>query len=438
MKRHRIDEATKAEIQKLVAAVPPPSRSRFSSLMLKVAAGYAAMALFTIAALALASFNLTLLNDTARQVANVELPAVNALINLRSSLLSQERYAGKYAILKDPTFVELFRQRRTASLANLAVLEASGSTGEIASLKRLYLDYQEASEDLFASNSGNRRELQGSALLLLNALDTMYNNRQRKVQEVLALAEERRRSAIRSTIVISCAGFLLAVWVAPYVIYRVFGALGKLQKETHRIASGDFNYAPQVPVVDEITDLAGDFHRMAAKIKEMEQKNLDALPLSRLPGNAAIERVIEERLQGGTPFAFCTIRVEKVTGFTARYGYAKTGELLSATGAVLFAAVREFGAAADFAGHVGGAEFVMLLSEERVAQVCQAVEEGFALEAANHGASEEEGVVPVPALSISVLQCAGDRYTSAVEVARAAVSAAGGGGKECELGTVTV
>lgn len=437
MKRHQIDEATKAEIQKLVAALPPPSRSRFSSVMVKVAAGYAAMAAFTIAALALASFNLTLLNDIARQVANVELPAVNALINLRSSLLAQERYAGKYAILKDPTFVELFRQRRNVSLGNLAVLENSGSAGEIASLKRLYLDYQEDWEDLFANNSGNRRELQASAQRLLNALDSMYSNRQRKVQEVLALAEERRRSAIRSTIVISCAGFLLAVWVAPYVIYRVFGALGKLQKETHRVASGDFNYAPQVPAVAEITDLASDFHRMAEKIKEMEQKNLDALPLSRLPGNAAIERVIEERLQGGSPFAFCTARVENVTGFTARYGYAKTSDLLSATGAVIYAAVREFGAPADFAGHVGGAEFVMVLSEERVNQVCQAVEEGFALEAANHGPQAENLPVADPALSISVLHCAGDRYASAVEVARAALGAAAGG-NEGDAGAVTV
>ena len=438
MKRPTIDQATKAEIQKLVAALPPPSKSRFSPLIFKVAAGYAAMAVFTITALALATFNLSLLNDTTRQVANVELPAANALINLRISLLAQERYAGNYAILRDPAFVELFRQRRKISLANLAILESSGASGDIAALKRLYLDYQEASEHLFAGKSGNRKELQSAALRVLDSLDALYIERQHKVQEVLALAEERMRASVRSTIVISCAGFLLAAWVAPYVIYRLFAALKKLQQETHRIASGDLNYQPHLPAVDEISELATDFNEMAAKIKEMEQKNIDALPLSRLPGNAAIERVLDERLHSGAPFAFCTVTVRGLRSFTAHYGYAKTSELLSATGALIFAAVRECGATTDFAGHVGGAEFVMVLAEESAGQVCRAVEDSFGVEMARYRTAEYNLVAPERPLDISVLHCAGSRYASALEVARAAAQPAGSGNEEESASTSNV
>ena len=55
-------------------------------------------------------------------------------------------------------------------------------------------------------------------------------------------------------LLISCTGFLLAIAVAPFVTYRIFGAIRKLQSATHRIATGDFDYDPQIPVGDEISD----------------------------------------------------------------------------------------------------------------------------------------------------------------------------------------
>jgi GGDEF domain-containing protein len=431
-----MDEATKKEVQHLLAGIKPPPRSRFSrpSLILKIGTGYAAMAVFTISAIAFSCFNLYAINNAAREIGKVDLPVINTLIKLRGSLLAQESFAGKYAILKDPAFIELFRQRGMKASAALALLDTTDSAREIDDLKRLYLEYQTASELAFSGRPGGPAELHASEKKLLAALDACYFKRQDLLQSELQRADNRLESTIRWAIWISSLGFLLTFWVAPLVTYRIFGALGKLQTATHRIAKGDFSCDQQVPAAEEIKDLTSDFNQMAARLKELEQMNQDCLPLTRLPGNQAIERVLAERLQGGSSFSFCSVSLENFLPFNAHYGYAKGSELLRTTGYLIFAAVNEHGTPADFAGHVGGCEFVMVVATERLATVCQAVIDSFDAEIVQHfdaGDLKAGGIArcdrygvhrffPITTIAITVLPCSASGYASPVEITRAA------------------
>lgn len=404
------------------------------TLIQKISAGYAAMALFTMAALAFSSVNIYKSNRTATQIANKDLPVISALIELRTSLLTQESFAGKYAILKDPAFIELFHQREAESLASLAVLEKSGPAQDFRNLRQLYLAYQKASEDLFTGKSGSTAQLRSSALRLLNAVDASYVKRKDMLQAVLARTDERQKATIWWTVAISCTGFLLAIAVAPFVTYRTFGAIRKLQSATHRIAAGDFDYDPQIPLGDEISDLARDFTRMAARLKVLEQMSLDASPLTRLPGNFAIERELEERLGSGEPFAFCYADLDNFKPYGDHYGYAKGSELLRLTGDLIQSAVKAHGGPKGFVGHVGGDDFVMVLPTERVRPVCEAVIAKFSEEVAHHYTPQDlmaggiEGCdrygvqrfFPLVSISIAVIICGSDQYSSAVEIARAA------------------
>lgn len=431
-----MDEALKQEVQKLLAGVSRRPKSRFSSLTLKVGASYAAMALFTIAAIAFFTIRVYSLNGTARQIVNVDLPVLNALTSMRASLLAQENFAAKYSILKDPDFVQLFEKRKRESMASLAVLEAADAGPHIATFKQLYLQYERASDQLFAGKSGSK-ELQTSAMRLISALDALYIKRQNRLLAVLKQADADQKSTIRWAVGISCVGFALAVWIAPFVIYRIIRSLDELQKATHRIAQGDFHYDPQMPAAEEIRDLASDFNEMAARILEMEQMNNDTLPLTRLPGNLAIERVLDERLRSGTPFAFCHASLVHFKAFRAQYGYAKAGELLRSTGYVIAAAVNKNGAAKDFAGHMGGEDFVLVVSPDKVAPVCEAIIKAFDDEAIKHYEPEDQiaggfqmrerygahRFSPITTVSISVMNCSVEQYSSAVEISRAAADA---------------
>jgi len=82
------------------------------SITRKLIAGYAAMALFTLAALGFSYRGLLYINTTAREIATSDLPAISSLTRLRNVLFAQEGYAGKYAIFKSPQFVQLFRDRQ--------------------------------------------------------------------------------------------------------------------------------------------------------------------------------------------------------------------------------------------------------------------------------------------------------------------------------------
>jgi diguanylate cyclase (GGDEF)-like protein len=391
------------------------------------------MALFTTAALAYSSLNLYALNKTARGIANSDLPIISSLIKLRTSLLAQESYAGKYAILKDPTFIELFHQREKESLANLAILEKLEPASDTATLKRLYNDYRSASSNLLAGQSDRAGQVRTASLRLLNAVDGFYVKRQDLLQAELQNANYQQESSIRWTIIISCTGFLIAIGVAPFVTYRTFRAIRKLQRATHRIAEGDFDYDPQIPPGDEISELASDFTRMAERLKVLEQISLDASPLTRLPGNIAIERVLDQRLKSGASFAFCYADLDNFKPFSDHYGYAKGSELLRVTGDLILATVKAQGDAGSFVGHVGGDDFVMVLSTDKAAAICEAVIQSFDAEVSKHFSPEDlahggiEGCdrygvhrfFPITTISIAVIICGGDEFASAVDIARA-------------------
>jgi diguanylate cyclase (GGDEF)-like protein len=410
-------------------------RSRFGKLSLiqKIGLGYAAMALFTTVALLFSSLSLYRMNLTAREIAGKDLPVINALIKLRSSLQAQQGFAGRYAILKDPAFLELFRQREKESLANLAVLRGAQPTPDMEQLQGMYARFQADAKSVFGGAPGATKKLRSSAGSVLDSLERLYIKRQDALQAVVQQADHQRAEAIRRSVLISCAGFLLAIGVAPFVTYRTFGAIRKLQRATHRIAAGDFDFDPRIEADQELDALAQDFARMAGRLKVLEQLSLDASPLTRLPGNSAIERVLEERLKTGMPFAFCHADLDNFKPYGDHYGYAKGSELLRKTGDLIRETVQQDGDE-GFVGHIGGDDFVMLLDVERVAPVCEAVIRNFDAEVLRHYNAEDleaggiEGrdrygvqrFFPVTSITIAVIICGSGQFASAVEIAREA------------------
>ncbi|HJV33540.1 GGDEF domain-containing protein [Geomonas sp.] len=407
------------------------------SLIQKIAAGYLAMAFFTSAALIFSYLHLHAVNQTAREIASKDLPVIGALIKLRSSLLAQESYAGKYVILTDPAFTDLFRQREKDSLAQLAVVRGTASAKDAAHLQALYDEYHKISELVFSERPGSEEKLSAAASRMLAAVDDLYAQRQDMLQTMLERSNRQQTTAMTWTIVISCVGFLLAVGVAPIITYRTYGEIRELQKATHRIAAGDFDFSPPIEGEDEIGVLAKDFTQMAARLKELEQMNLEASPLTRLPGNTAIERELEDRLNSGSEFAFCYADLDNFKPFSDRYGYAKGSELLRVTGDIIEATVREICGEQGFVGHVGGDDFVMVVPPDQAAAVCEKVIELFDVEALSHFAPEDrtaggiEGTdrygvqrfFPITTISVAVILCGGEQFRSAVDIARAAAKA---------------
>jgi len=415
------------------ASFLPPRPTDRLTLLKKLIIGYAALTLFILAALLFSADGLYSLKKTAQAIATNHLPAINALSDLRNSLIDQEGYAGKYAIFKSSEFRDLFRQREKDFLAKLSLLEKAGRLEDVDELKKLYAAYHQAAERLFSAGRGETSELSGKAVQIFTTLDRVYTAQQRDLQGKLEAANRQERISLLWIIGLSLSGLLLAITVAIAFTFQTFSAVRKLQRATHRIAAGDFSYQPQIPPGDELGDLAEDFLRMAARLKDLEQISLDASPLTRLPGNIAIEREIEKRLRQGK-FALCYADLDNFKSFADRYGYAKGSELIRITGEIIYEAVKTCHDSDAFVGHIGGDDFVMVLSDDCAVQVCESVIREFDAEAVKHYTPEDQarggiegldryGVqrfFPIMTISIAVIVNEADEFSTSVELARTA------------------
>jgi diguanylate cyclase (GGDEF)-like protein len=408
--------------------------SRKISLVQKLIASYAAMAFFTTAALVFAITGLYSLNKTARDIAKRDLVLLRSANQLRQSLLAQESYAGKYAILKSPEFADLFHKRESECLVILQELELASPTPEIAHIVTIYSDYRAAVQSLFRGDPVALRRLAAISQRLIDATDAFTVKRQETLNARLEAADRKESATVKWTLIFSLTGFVLAICVAALFLFNTTTAIGKLKKAMHRIADGDFDYDPQIPPGDEIGTLAYEFSAMAKRLKALEQMNLDASPLTRLPGNIVIERVLTKRLEEGKLFAVCYGDLDNMKVYNDRYGYIKGSDVIKMAGDIILQAVQNNAEEDAFVGHIGGDDFVMVFSHENIAAVCEEVLRKFDEGIVAHYTKEDlakgaiEGVdrygvprsFPIMTISVAVIICQRGEYDSASEIAKAA------------------
>ena len=405
-----------------------------ATLVQKLILSYAAMTVFTVAALGNAIMGLSALNRIASTIVASDLVAITTVGKLHDSLLAQEGYVRKFIILKGPEFRDLFQNQEQEFLKFLERLKGSGPEPRLQELSRSYGAFKNGAAALFAGSTIDQKAITRSADQTLAALEGINADRQRQLGEKLADADRQRSETVRLTLLLSLAGFLFAISVAGFFAYSIYRSITKLKKATHRIAEGDFDFDPQIPPTDEFGELARDFTNMAAKLKLLEEVSLDASPLTRLPGNIAIERSLNRRIKGGEPFALCYVDLDNFKSYNDRYGYVRASDIIKMTGEIIHATVKEQGDGDDFVGHIGGDDFVMIISSDKIATICDTVIREFTerikpfyseedLEAGAISGVDRYGVArefPIMTISMAVLDCRTGDYATAAEVARTA------------------
>lgn len=117
--------------------------------------------------------------------------------------------------------------------------------------------------------------------------------------------------------------------------------------------------------------------RVQAAMRRSEREG-GANPSTRLPGNLAIERAISRRInQHDNNFAVCYCDLDNFKAYNDTYGFLKGDAVIQRTAQILLDTVREFGNLDDFVGHIGGDDFVIITSLDRLDSVCSKVIEQF-------------------------------------------------------------
>lgn len=114
--------------------------------------------------------------------------------------------------------------------------------------------------------------------------------------------------------------------------------------------------------------------RMIMRRTEMD---MDANPLTRLPGNVSIQRAIQEKIGRGAQFAVCYADLDKFKPFNDRYGFDKGDEAIRETARILVESVQKLGSYGDFIGHIGGDDFIFVTAVDRIEPVCENIVKEF-------------------------------------------------------------
>lgn len=106
-------------------------------------------------------------------------------------------------------------------------------------------------------------------------------------------------------------------------------------------------------------------------------RDLDANPLTRLPGNVTILKEIKNRLSNSEEFCVAYADINKFKEYNDYYGFEWGDKVIQHTAGIITSALRERGTRSDFLGHIGGDDFIFVTNWESIKDVCETIIETF-------------------------------------------------------------
>lgn len=103
------------------------------------------------------------------------------------------------------------------------------------------------------------------------------------------------------------------------------------------------------------------------------KRDLEANPLTRLPGNVSILNELSRRLDTKALFAVCYIDLDKFKAYNDKYGFEHGDEVIRETARILIRETGALGNPDDFIGHIGGDDFVVITTPNTADSLCKAI-----------------------------------------------------------------
>ncbi len=127
-----------------------------------------------------------------------------------------------------------------------------------------------------------------------------------------------------------------------------------------------------------VSPVEGDEVKSRLELAVMRaSRELDASPLTRLPGNTSIIHKIQSLIDAREDFALIYADLDHFKSFNDKYGFSRGDEVLMMTARVIVNSIRGIARMHSFVGHVGGDDFVCTLPADKAEQACNALIENF-------------------------------------------------------------
>ncbi|HKV42940.1 MAG TPA: response regulator [Blastocatellia bacterium] len=193
---------------------------------------------------------------------------------------------------------------------------------------------------------------------------------------------------------------LLDVMMPGMSGHEVCSQLRRNPKTCHTIIVMLTVHDREEDVVEGLAAGADDYLVKPFKISELKARidshlrrqwrELQANPLSGLPGNNEIDQVIRASLKAGIEFAVCYADISYFKSYNDKYGFSAGDQVLVFCADLLTRVVGELGdAGQDFVGHIGGDDFIIISAPERIKAIAEEVVERFDVEVRKFYAAED-------------------------------------------------
>ena len=155
-----------------------------------------------------------------------------------------------------------------------------------------------------------------------------------------------------------------------------------------------FHQLPVLMVIDDAEDiprwetlLVEDYINKSVLEKECSsrvalsiiraERSVEVNPLTKLPGNISINRQIQSRIDGGEVFALAYADLDHFKPFNDYYGFTRGDEVIRIAGRLILNIVKNKQPADSFIGHIGGDDFIFIISVNFVEDVAKEIIDAF-------------------------------------------------------------
>ena len=106
-------------------------------------------------------------------------------------------------------------------------------------------------------------------------------------------------------------------------------------------------------------------------------RDLEANPLTKLPGNVLLLKELEKRVKSQSSLAVVYVDLNKFKKFNDSYGFEKGDKVIHQTASIILNALEKLGNRTDFLGHIGGDDFVFITTPDCVIEISEKIVEDF-------------------------------------------------------------
>lgn len=120
-----------------------------------------------------------------------------------------------------------------------------------------------------------------------------------------------------------------------------------------------------------------EFSARIEMLLERTEEEYSASPTTRLPGNISIEKAIMRRIAKKLSFAACYCDLDNFKAYNDTYGFSKGDIIIRLTAQIIMEAMKKLGNNDDFLGHIGGDDFILITTPDKVDQISKKIIDTF-------------------------------------------------------------